>query len=84
MIREPEGLKMTDKPAPAEGGYPTPGKLEMIWGDGFMSPGGPDEVMRIVAGHDIAGCSVLDIGCGLGGAAAGRETGRSIPVSQIA
>ncbi len=60
---------MTKEPAPTESGYPTPGKLEMIWGDGFMSPGGPDEVIRIFADHDIAGCSVLDLGCGLGGAA---------------
>ncbi len=60
---------MTREQAPTEGGYPTPGKLEMIWGEGFMSPGGPDEVVRIVADHDISGCSVLDIGSGLGGAA---------------
>ena len=49
-------------------GYPTPGKLELIWGEGFMSPGGPAEVARIIAGHDIGGCHVRDIGCGLGGA----------------
>lgn len=41
--------------------------LEAIWGEGFLSPGGPDEVGRILAGHRIAGCSVLDIGCGAGG-----------------
>lgn len=41
--------------------------LEAIWGEGFLSPGGPDEVARILAGHDIAGRSVLDIGCGAGG-----------------
>ena len=52
-----------------ESGYPTPEKLEMIWGEGFMSPGGADEVLRVLGDHDIKGCSVLDIGCGLGGAA---------------
>jgi SAM-dependent methyltransferase len=43
-------------------------QLETIWGEGFMSPGGPAEVGRIVAGVPIAGCDVLDIGCGTGGA----------------
>lgn len=60
---------MTQEHAQTEGGYPKPGKLEMIWGEGFMSPGGPDEVVRIIADHDLSGCSVLDIGSGLGGAA---------------
>jgi phosphoethanolamine N-methyltransferase len=32
-----------------------------------MSPGGTDEVDRYLQGIDIAGLSVLDIGCGLGG-----------------
>lgn len=41
--------------------------LETIWGQGFMSPGGPEEVARVVAGLDLAGKSVLDIGCGAGG-----------------
>lgn len=41
--------------------------LELIWGAGFLSPGGPAEVARIVAGLPIAGASILDIGCGVGG-----------------
>lgn len=41
--------------------------LEAIWGEGFMSPGGTDEVDRYLDGIDIAGKTVLDIGCGLGG-----------------
>ena len=41
--------------------------LQAIWGDGFLSPGGPEEVARIVAGADLAGKSLLDIGCGAGG-----------------
>ena len=45
------------------------GRLELIWGEGFMSPGGADEVTRIVGDHDLAGSDVLDIGCGTGGAA---------------
>ena len=41
--------------------------LELIWGAGFLSPGGPAEVARILAGLPVAGASVLDIGCGVGG-----------------
>ncbi len=41
--------------------------LEAIWGEGFLSPGGPEEVARIIAGSDLFGKSVLDIGCGAGG-----------------
>jgi SAM-dependent methyltransferase len=43
------------------------GRLELIWGDGFLSPGGSAEVGRILGGHAIAGCAVLDIGSGAGG-----------------
>jgi SAM-dependent methyltransferase len=41
--------------------------LQAIWGHGFLSPGGADEVARIVGDADLTGCSVLDIGCGAGG-----------------
>jgi len=44
------------------------GMLETVWGEGWLSPGGPDEIGRVVAGLDFAGKSVLDIGCGVGGA----------------
>jgi SAM-dependent methyltransferase len=40
--------------------------LQIIWGDGFLSPGGSDEVTRLLEGSDIGSCEVLDIGCGLG------------------
>ena len=43
-------------------------RLETLWGEGFLSPGGADEVREIVSGVDLAGKSVLDIGCGTGGA----------------
>jgi SAM-dependent methyltransferase len=42
-------------------------RLEILWGKGFLSPGGPEEVRAIVAGIDLAGKSVLDVGCGTGG-----------------
>ena len=41
--------------------------LEALWGEGFMSPGGIDEVDRYLRGIKLAGLAVLDIGCGLGG-----------------
>jgi SAM-dependent methyltransferase len=44
------------------------GRLEMIWGEGFLSPGGVAEVSRILGGRDIEGRDVLDIGSGAGGA----------------
>ena len=42
--------------------------LEELWGDGFLSPGGPEEVARTVEGIDLEGATVIDIGCGSGGA----------------
>ena len=41
--------------------------LEYLWGDGFLSPGGPEEFLQILKGIAVAGKVVLDIGCGLGG-----------------
>ena len=41
--------------------------LEEMWGDGFLSPGGPEEVERLLAGVDLAGRTVVDIGSGAGG-----------------
>ena len=40
--------------------------LQLLWGEGFLSPGGAAEVAQLLEGSHIAGCSVLDIGCGLG------------------
>jgi len=41
--------------------------LQIVWGEGFLSPGGAEEVARILEGSDIRGRRVLDIGSGLGG-----------------
>ncbi|RWC90908.1 MAG: methyltransferase domain-containing protein [Mesorhizobium sp.] len=41
--------------------------LEALWGDGYLSPGGPDEVDRVVEGLSLKGRTILDIGCGCGG-----------------
>jgi phosphoethanolamine N-methyltransferase len=41
--------------------------LEALWGEGYLSPGGPEEVDRVVEGLPLAGKILLDIGCGAGG-----------------
>jgi len=41
--------------------------LASVWGEGYMSPGGPEEVDLVLAGLDLQGRNVLDIGCGAGG-----------------
>jgi ubiquinone/menaquinone biosynthesis C-methylase UbiE len=41
--------------------------LEIVWGDGWLSPGGPEEVNRVLDGLSLTGKSVLDIGSGAGG-----------------
>lgn len=43
--------------------------LGHLWGDGFLSPGGPAEVGRIIGAHGVDGQDVLDVGCGRGGIA---------------
>lgn len=44
-------------------------RLHLIWGPGFLSPGGPQEVVEITRGLDLNNALVLDIGCGTGGPA---------------
>ncbi|MEM7427664.1 MAG: methyltransferase domain-containing protein [Pseudomonadota bacterium] len=41
--------------------------LEAVWGEGYLSPGGPDEILLIVDGVRFDGRKVLDLGCGTGG-----------------
>ena len=43
--------------------------MELVYGKGYLSAGGDEEVARIVSAVTIEGKDVLDIGCGLGGAA---------------
>src|ERR1700727_558378 len=42
--------------------------LEALWGEGFLSPGGAAEIARLIADADLNRASLLDIGCGAGGA----------------
>ncbi len=43
--------------------------LELLYGSGYLSMGGDDEVASIVSSAPVKGGDVLDVGCGLGGAA---------------
>ncbi len=40
------------------------GFLEALWGEGYLSPGGPEEMARLLDGIDLTGKSVVDIGSG--------------------
>lgn len=43
--------------------------LELIWGEGYMAPGGPGNVARIIRGMETREKRILDVGCGIGGPA---------------
>lgn len=43
--------------------------LELVWGEGFMAPGGEGNVAKMVEGLELAGRRVLDLGCGTAGPA---------------
>ncbi|RJG43795.1 methyltransferase domain-containing protein [Mesorhizobium sp. DCY119] len=66
--------------------------LEALWGEGYLSPGGPGEVDRVVEGLSLGGRRILDIGCGAGGIAlhfvenhdAGHVTGFDVEEPVIA
>jgi len=53
--------------APLQYSEETVARPEMLWGKGFMSVGGPEEVSAILDGVNLKNLNVLDIGCGIGG-----------------
>ena len=59
-------------------------RLHTIWGEGFLSPGGAEEVAEIVTGLDLSGKTLLDIGFGTGGPsitlAANHDAGRVVGI----
>lgn len=66
--------------------------LETLWGEGYLSPGGPEEIRAVLDGTDLRGLKVLDIGCGSGGITlslaedygAGRVTGIDVEAPVLA
>lgn len=57
--------------------------LQMVWGEGFMAPGGEGNVVKMVEGLELDGRRVLDIGCGVGGPAcmlAGKYAARVVGI----
>ena len=55
--------------------------LELIWGEGYMAPGGPGNVAKLLGALEPAGRRVLDVGCGIGGPA--FEIARSYDASVV-
>lgn len=43
--------------------------LELIWGEGYMAPGGVGNVANLLRNTEPSGKRILDIGCGIGGPA---------------
>ena len=58
---------MTQQDATAEYDSKVTRFLEALWGEGFLSPGGPDEVDRVLENVSLERLTGLDIGCGTGG-----------------
>ena len=44
-------------------------EMQILYGEGYLSPGGAEEVDAILDGVAVRGRRVLDLGCGVGGAA---------------
>ena len=61
-----ESAKIGQRSEPGEYDDGMQALLQIIWGEGFLSPGGAAEIERLLEGSDIESCTVLDIGCGLG------------------
>ena len=43
--------------------------MELLYGPGYLSMGGDEEVARILEAVEVEDKTVLDVGCGMGGAA---------------
>jgi phosphoethanolamine N-methyltransferase len=54
---------------PIEYGEELLSQVQLLWGEGFLSPGGREEVAKIVEGVELNEKEVLDVGVGLGGPA---------------
>ena len=61
-----EGAKIGRASEPGEYDEGMQALLQIIWGEGYLSPGGAAELAHLLEGSDITGCALLDVGCGLG------------------
>lgn len=61
-----ESVKIGQASEPGEYDEGMQALLQIIWGEGYLSPGGAPEVAQLLEGSDIAGCAILDVGCALG------------------
>jgi phosphoethanolamine N-methyltransferase len=54
--------------------------MQLLWGEGFLSPGGEAHLAVIVSGVALAGKRVLDVGCAIGGfdVALARDYGATV------
>ena len=57
--------------------------LELIWGEGYMAPGGPSNVAKLLRGIETSDKRILDIGCGIGGPAFEMATNHGAEVVGI-
>ena len=57
--------------------------LELVWGEGYMAPGGPGNVARMLDGIDTRGKQILDVGCGIGGPALEMASSHGAQVTGI-
>lgn len=37
--------------------------MDLVWGEGFMAPGGPGNVSQMLRGLETRGRHLLDVGC---------------------
>jgi phosphoethanolamine N-methyltransferase len=53
---------------------------QLVWGEGFLAPGGAGSVAKMVSGLDVADRLIVDIGSGLGGPACvlGKDFGARV------
>ena len=65
-MNTPESARIGQLSEPGEYDDGMQALLQIIWGDGFLSPGGAAEIACLLEGSDIGGCTLLDVGCGLG------------------
>jgi cyclopropane fatty-acyl-phospholipid synthase-like methyltransferase len=64
-------ILLVQHPSYADNGYDADfiDLVELVYGEGYLSQGGPDIMDRMFEGVALDGRSILDLGCGIGGPA---------------